>query len=71
MMDPAGIGPELRDELHQCFTTEQIVELSLDVSAWNRQKVMVALETDRPVSEDALSALTFDAEGRSQVSHAR
>lgn len=70
MMDPAAIGPELRAELHRCFTPEQIVELSLDVCAWNRQKVMVALETDRPVDAHRLSALTFDAAGRSQFSDA-
>lgn len=70
MMDPGGIGPELRVELHRAFTPEQIVELSLDVSAWNRQKVMVALETDLPVDEHRLSALTFDVAGRSQFSGA-
>ena len=68
MTDPRAIDDELRDELHRCFTVEQLVELTLDMSAWNRQKVMVALEVDRPVDEHRLSRLTFDAAGHHGVS---
>lgn len=67
MSDPGGIGAALRAELHGCFTVEQIVELTLDVMAWNRQKVLVAQETDRPAAEHGLSALSFDAAGHHQA----
>lgn len=70
MMDPRGIDLGLRTELQRCFTTEQIVELSLDIVAWNQQKVLVALEIDRPVEEHRLWGLTFDPEGHHQVSGA-
>ncbi len=68
MTGPARIDGELREGLHRCFTIDQIVELTLDVAAWNRQKVMVALDIDRPVDDRSLSALTFDARGHHQVS---
>jgi hypothetical protein len=67
MTDPARISGELRAELHRCFTVGQIVELTLDVVAWNKQKVTVALHLDRAVDTRTLSALTFDAMGHHQV----
>jgi hypothetical protein len=67
MTDPGRLDGELRAELHRCFTIRQIVELTLDVVAWNKQKVTVALDIDRPVDERTLSALTFDANGHHRV----
>jgi hypothetical protein len=67
MTDPKSIDGALRAELRRWFTVPQIVELTLDVVAWNKQKVSVALGTDGPVDERALSSLTFDATGRSQI----
>jgi len=63
MTGPAGMNRGLPTELNRCFTSRQIVELTLDVVAWNRQKVLVALDTDRPADAHNLSALTFDAQG--------
>jgi hypothetical protein len=71
MTDPKRIDGELRVDLRHWFTVPQIVELTLDVVAWNQQKVLVALGIDRAVDERALSPLTFDAAGHSQIGERR
>lgn len=63
MTAPARIDVGLRDELHRRFDAAQLVELTLDVVAWNKQKVPVALGTDREVREGELTPLRFDASG--------
>lgn len=63
IVDPAGITPELRDRLHTHFSTEQIVELALDVMKWSYQKVSVALGTDRELAPGQLTPLRFDDDG--------
>ena len=60
---PGEIGDELRAQLHEHFTPEQIVELALDISKWSTQKLPVALGLDRPVREDSLSLFDFDGDG--------
>ena len=67
MTGPRQIDRALRDELRARFTAAQIVELTLDVTAWNKQKVLVALDLDAPRSERGLSPMTFDAAGRPVV----
>jgi hypothetical protein len=67
MIDPKRIDGELRAELRGWFSVPQTVELTLDVVAWNLQKVAVALGTDRAVNARALSSLTFDATGRPRI----
>jgi len=59
------------DELRRHFTVEQIVELTLDVTAWNKQKVQVALGIDTPVDPSRPAVLSFDADGRFRVARAR
>jgi hypothetical protein len=71
MTDPKRIGGELGAELRRRFTVRQIVELTLDVVAWNQQKVLVALGIDRAVDERALSPLTFGAEGHTRIGERR
>jgi hypothetical protein len=63
IIDPAGVTPELRQRLHQHYSREQIIELSLDVLKWSYQKVPVALGTDREVVPGELTDLAFDADG--------
>lgn len=63
MVDPKRIDPALVRALTAQFTREQLVELTLDVSQWNQQKILVALGTDDPVSDDGLTPLTFDDSG--------
>jgi AhpD family alkylhydroperoxidase len=66
MTDPGGIGPGLVDDVRARFDDAQIVEILLDVSAFNLQKVYVALEIDAPPSEGALT-LAFDERGHSVI----
>jgi hypothetical protein len=63
MTDPKRIDAALRARLRRSFTVPQIVELTLDVSAWNKQKVLVALELDEPLDPRGPSRLTFDTQG--------
>jgi alkylhydroperoxidase family enzyme len=64
MTDPRKVDAA---ELRRWLTDQQIVELSLDVTAWSKQKVLVALELDEPVDPAAPTPLTFDAAGRFHV----
>jgi alkylhydroperoxidase family enzyme len=61
--DPYLTDQALADELHACFTTAQLVELTLDVSAWSYQKVLVALSLDRPASPDGLTGVVINPDG--------
>lgn len=63
MTDPRNIGAVLREQLVKYYTRSQIIELTLDVSQWNQQKILVALGTDAAVSESGLTPLMFDADG--------
>lgn len=64
MTDPKKVDAA---ELGRWFTAQQIVELTLDVTAWSKQKVLVALELDEPVDPAAPTPLTFDAAGHFHV----
>lgn len=63
MTVPRKLEPQLCRQLAEHYTRRQIIELTLDVSQWNQQKILVALGTDSPVSEAHLTPLTFDADG--------
>jgi alkylhydroperoxidase family enzyme len=63
MVNPKAIGQDLISELGRHYSHAQLVELSLDVSQWNQQKILVALGTDTPVSDTGLTPLMFDDEG--------
>jgi alkylhydroperoxidase family enzyme len=63
MINPKAMGQDLISELHEHYTIAQIVEMTLDVSQWNQQKILVALGTDTPVSEAGLTPLVFDTMG--------
>ncbi len=67
MIDPRRLDAELRDELRALFTPEQLVELTLDVSAYNYQKILVALSLDIPASTEGIVAFTFTPEGDLEV----
>ena len=66
MQNPGGIARGLVDTVRGHFTDAQIVEVLLDVSAFNLQKVYVALEIDAPPREGDL-ALSFDERGHSVI----
>ncbi len=63
MNDPAGVTPELRAQLETHYSTNQIVELCLDIMKWSYQKVAVALGVDREIVEGEFTDLSFDAQG--------
>jgi len=63
---PGSISPALRDQAHQHFSPDELLELTLDVMKWNYQKVSVALGTDDEVTPGQLTDLVFDAGGRTQ-----
>lgn len=63
MSRPADLSPALIAELHEHFSDEQLLELTLDVMKWNYQKVSVALGVDVEVRPGELTDLVFDADG--------
>lgn len=63
MVDPRRVDAALRERLRASFTLEQIVQLTLEVSSWNYQKVLVALSIDVPVSAEGLTAFTIGDHG--------
>jgi alkylhydroperoxidase family enzyme len=67
MVDPASVTTELVGELRQHFTEAELLQLTLEVSSWNMQKVLVALKEDNPLSAEGLTAFTIDSNGGFQV----
>ena len=63
MTQPGAIDAALAADLHEHFTDEQILELTLDVMKWNYQKVTVAMGVDDEVRPGELSLLRFDGQG--------
>lgn len=63
MTQPGQLAPELVASLHEHYSREQIVELTLDVMKWNYQKVPVALGTDIWLKPGELTDLVFDDDG--------
>ncbi|HJP41642.1 MAG TPA: hypothetical protein QGF35_08055 [Dehalococcoidia bacterium] len=61
---PGAITTDLREQLHQHFSREQIAELMLDISKWSTQKIPVALGLDAPLRPDGLMEFDFDGEGK-------
>ena len=66
MTYPGSIDARLRDEAHEQFSDEELLELTLDVMKWNYQKVPVALGLDAEVRPGQLTELRFDSSGRPQ-----
>jgi alkylhydroperoxidase family enzyme len=62
IVDPAGIGPGLYDELRPWLSDEEIAELAVDVVKWSKQKLLVALRLETPPWEGN-ALLTFDDGG--------
>jgi len=63
MTMPAAIDFDLRRQLFEQFSRDEVLELTLDVMKWNYQKVPVALGTDDEVRPGLLTDLVFDADG--------
>jgi hypothetical protein len=66
IIGPHAIPDGLRDELHRCFSDEQISELLFDVMKWSFQKALVSLRIEDPYSGGA-GELVFDSDGNPVV----
>lgn len=63
MTQPGQISSELRQQLFEHFSHDQIIEMTVDVMKWNYQKIPVALRTDVEVRPGELTPLLFDENG--------
>ncbi len=63
MTQPGQISDDLKQQLFQHFTRQQIIEMTVDVMKWNYQKLPVALGTDVEVAPGELTPLHFDENG--------
>jgi alkylhydroperoxidase family enzyme len=67
MTGPDQITPDLRADLRSHFTAAQLVELSLDVAAWNYQKTLVALDLDAPASREGVVGMLINDDGTVRI----
>jgi alkylhydroperoxidase family enzyme len=58
---------ELHDELRSVFTEDELLELTVDMTAWNHQKVTVSLKIEPPIRPDALSELFIRQDGTVRI----
>jgi hypothetical protein len=49
--------------LEESFSHDQILQLTLEVSCWNYQKLLVALAIAQPANPDFLTLVTLDEHG--------
>ena len=61
------LGLELCDELRDVFSDDELLELSLDMTAWNHQKVTVSLRSEPPARAGTLSALYINDDGTVRI----
>lgn len=68
VIDPRRLLTDaLRDELRAVFTEEELLELTVDMTAWNHQKVTVSLKIEPPIRRDALSELFIREDGTVRI----
>ncbi|WP_101523490.1 carboxymuconolactone decarboxylase family protein [Nocardioides houyundeii] len=58
---PVGVSPELRAELLECFSPEEVIEIVFDIVKWSSQKSLVALRMEPPL--EGRNVLAFDEIG--------
>lgn len=63
MQEPTRIDTGLRQRLEESFSHDQILQLTLEVSCWNYQKLLVALSIAQPANPDFLTLVTLDEHG--------
>jgi hypothetical protein len=61
--EPTRIDTNLRRRLEESFSHDQILQLTLEVSCWNYQKLLVALAIAQPANPDFLTLVTLDEHG--------
>ena len=60
----------LCQELKTVFTVNELLELTVDMTAWNHQKVTVSLKIEPPIRRDALSELFINDDGTVKIGRA-
>lgn len=71
VIDPRNVLTDaLCEELTSVFTVDELMELTLDMTAWNHQKVTVSLKIEPPIRPDALSELVINADGTVKIGRA-
>ena len=55
--------PHVSMRLEESFSHDQILQLTLEVSCWNYQKLLVALAIAQPANPDFLTLVTLDEHG--------
>ena len=60
---PSAIDAELAAAVHRCFSTDEVLELVLDVARNAANKIAVALGADAPVVADGIELYDLDATG--------
>ena len=63
MTTPEAIPDAVRDAVAAHFTPAQATEITLDVLAFSKQKVLVSLGIDAPVHPDRFTPLHLDERG--------
>jgi|SRR5262245_32553836 alkylhydroperoxidase family enzyme len=63
LVRPAGFSAAHRLQALKQFTTSELVELLLKLSAWTVNKSMTALRLDAAIDETRLTPFHYDAEG--------
>jgi hypothetical protein len=67
MTDPGGLDESTREALLAEFDPSELRALSIEMSAWNLQKVLVPLKLDEPVRADGLSKMVIKADGTLKI----
>jgi alkylhydroperoxidase family enzyme len=71
VIDPRRLLTDaLCDELKAVFNEDELLELTVDMTAWNHQKVTVSLKIEPPVRRDALSELFIRSDGTVKIGRA-
>jgi hypothetical protein len=66
---PGDMSDELKQQLREQFTEQELLEMTLDIMKWNYQKVPVALRVDVEPASGQLTGLAFDQHGRHRYIH--
>jgi alkylhydroperoxidase family enzyme len=64
MVDPSALDIDLVASLKGEFSNDELLELTLDMTAWNFQKVAVSVRTEPPYREGELTEMFIQPDGR-------
>jgi len=63
MQEPTRVDRALRDRLRENYTTEEIIQITLEVSCWNYQKLLVALALAPRANDEYITLVSIDDQG--------